>query len=63
MASIDLHDEFIGFLVSFPIQIHESEEAALQKAFPKPAAAAKRALASRDYQIDGLDIDKMSRLN
>ena len=38
------------------LTIHESVEAALQKAFPKPAAAAKRALTKCKNQFESAHV-------
>ena len=40
---------------------HESVEAALQKAFPKPAAAAKRALAKYISVVESMLFDALQR--
>ena len=39
------------------LKVHESVEAALQKAFPKPAAAAKRALAKYLSVVESMLFD------
>ncbi|NBR99534.1 MAG: hypothetical protein EBT42_04040, partial [Actinobacteria bacterium] len=43
------------------LTIHESVEAALQKAFPKPAAAAKRALAKYISVVESMLFDALQR--
>ena len=43
------------------LTVHESVEAALQKAFPKPAAAAKRALAKYISVVESLLFDALQR--
>jgi len=43
------------------LTIHESVEAALQKAFPKPAAAAKRALAKYISVVESMLFDTLQR--
>jgi len=43
------------------LSIHESVEAALQKAFPKPAAAAKRALAKYISVVESMLFDALQR--
>jgi hypothetical protein len=43
------------------LSVHESVEAALQKAFPKPAAAAKRALAKYISVVESMLFDALQR--
>ena len=43
------------------LKVHESVEAALQKAFPKPAAAAKRALAKYISVVESMLFDALQR--
>ena len=43
------------------LKIHESVEAALQKAFPKPAAVAKRALAKYISVVESMLFDALQR--
>ena len=43
------------------LTVHESVEAALQKAFPKPAAAAKRALAKYISVVESMLFDALQR--
>ena len=43
------------------LAVHESVEAALQKAFPKPAAAAKRALAKYISVVEFMLFDALQR--
>ena len=43
------------------LTVHESVEAALQKAFPKPAASAKRALAKYISVVESMLFDALQR--
>jgi uncharacterized DUF497 family protein len=43
------------------LTVHRSVEAALQKAFPKPAAAAKRALAKYISVVESMLFDALQR--
>lgn len=43
------------------LTVHESVEAALQKAFPKPAAAAKRALAKYISVVESMLFEALQR--
>ena len=43
------------------LTVHESVEAALQKAFPKPAATAKRALAKYISVVESMLFDALQR--